>query len=60
MRTAIAARLAGLAQADDEDELAAAASHAVVHLVKAGKLDAAEAAARDLLMRYPEMPDGWD
>ncbi len=34
MRTAIAVRLAGLAQADDEDELTAA-SHAVVHLVKA-------------------------
>ena len=59
MRTAIAARLAGLAQADDEDELTLA-SHAVVHLVKAGKLDAAEAAARNLLMQYPEMPDGWD
>jgi tetratricopeptide (TPR) repeat protein len=59
MRTAIAARLAGQAQADDKDELTVA-SHAVVHLVKAGKLDAAEAAARNLLMRYPEMPNGWD
>jgi hypothetical protein len=44
MRTAIAARLASLAQADDEDELTAA-SHAVVHLVKPGKLEAAEAVA---------------
>ena len=36
------------------------ASHAVVELVQAGKLEDAEATARDLLMRYPDEPDGWD
>ncbi len=41
---------------DDVDD----ASHAVVELVQAGKLEDAEAAARDLLMRYPHEPDGWD
>ncbi len=29
-------------------------------LARAGKLDEAESAARDLLTRYPEVPDGWD
>ncbi len=42
-----------------EDELDAA-SNAVVDLVKAGKLDEAEAAARDLLVRFPDVHDGWD
>ena len=28
-------------------------------LIRAGKLDEAEAAARDLLVLYPEVPDGW-
>ncbi|MCC7485879.1 MAG: tetratricopeptide repeat protein, partial [Burkholderiales bacterium] len=37
-----------------------AASNAVVDLVHAGKLDAAEQAARDLLVRYPEVHDGYD
>jgi len=41
---------------DDVDD----ASHAVVELVQAGKLDDAEAVARDLLTRYPHEPDGWD
>lgn len=36
------------------------ASNAVVDLVHAGKLAEAEIAARDLLVRYPEVPDGWD
>ena len=42
-----------------EDELDAA-SNAVVQLVGAGKLDEAEAAARDLLLRFPDVHDGWD
>ena len=35
-------------------------SNAVVDLVQAGKLDEAEAAARDLLARFPEVHDGYD
>jgi tetratricopeptide (TPR) repeat protein len=34
------------------------ASNAVIDLVHAGKLDEAERAARELLERYPEVPDG--
>ena len=37
-----------------------AASNAVIDLVKAGKLDEAEVAARALLASYPEVHDGWD
>ncbi len=36
------------------------ASNAVVPLIRAGRLNEAEAAARDLLVRYPEVPDGHD
>lgn len=36
------------------------ASNAVVDLVKAGKLEEAERAARELLVRYPEVHDGHD
>jgi tetratricopeptide (TPR) repeat protein len=36
------------------------ASNAAVDLVRAGKLDDAEQAARALLERYPEVHDGWD
>ena len=32
----------------------------MVDLVKAGKLEEAEAASRALLARYPEVHDGWD
>ncbi len=39
---------------DDLDET----SNAVVGLIRAGRLDEAEAAARDLLRRYPEVVDG--
>jgi tetratricopeptide (TPR) repeat protein len=60
VREAMLARLAGdEGPYDDADELTDA-SNAVVDLVHAGKLDEAEAAARDLLVRYPEVPDGWD
>lgn len=44
---------------DDSDELTNA-SNAVVDLVHAGKLDEAEIAARDLLVRFPEVHDGYD
>lgn len=37
-----------------------AASNAVVDLVHAGRLDEAEQAARELLLRYPEVHDGYD
>ena len=37
-----------------------AASNAVVDLVHAGRLDEAEQAARALLLRYPEVHDGYD
>ena len=36
------------------------ASYGVVDLVHAGRLDEAEQAARNLLVRYPEVPDGHD
>jgi tetratricopeptide (TPR) repeat protein len=56
----VAARL-GMAEEEDayEDELDAA-SNAVVRLVRADRLDEAEAAARDLLVRFPDVHDGWD
>jgi len=44
---------------DEEDELTRD-SNAVVDLVHEGKLDQAEAAARELLERYPEVHDGYD
>ena len=37
-----------------------AASNAVVDMVHAGRLDEAEQAARELLVRYPEVHDGYD
>jgi tetratricopeptide (TPR) repeat protein len=37
-----------------------AASNAVVDLVHAGRLDEAEQATRELLVRYPEVHDGYD
>jgi tetratricopeptide (TPR) repeat protein len=37
-----------------------AASNAVVDLVHAGRLDEAEQAARELLVRYPQVHDGYD
>jgi len=47
------------AENDEEDELTIA-SNAAVDLVRAGKLDEAEQAARDLLVRFPEVHDGYD
>ena len=45
--------------AEEDDELTKA-SNAAVDLVQAGKFEEAEAAARDLIARYPEVHDGWD
>jgi tetratricopeptide (TPR) repeat protein len=58
VKAAIAARLAGIAELDDDP--LTAASNAVVELIHAGKLDHAEQAARDLLVRFPDVHDGWD
>jgi tetratricopeptide (TPR) repeat protein len=51
--------IAYLAGEADEDELTKA-SNAAVDLVQAGRFEEAEAAARDLIARYPEVHDGWD
>ena len=58
LKAALAARLAGVMDAD-EDELTVL-SNAAVDLVRAGKLDEAEATAHDLLGRFPDVHDGWD
>ena len=61
LREARASMLAGLAAVDgDFDDDPTEASNAVIDLIRDGKLDEAEAAARDLLVRYPQVPDGWD
>ena len=44
---------------DDDDGLDDA-SNRVVDLVHAGQLDEAEQAARDLLVRYPDVHDGFE
>lgn len=54
------ARFADAAAVDDELEQLTAASNAAVDFVKAGKLEEAETAARDLLERFPHVHDGWD
>jgi tetratricopeptide (TPR) repeat protein len=56
VKAAIAASLSGAEDAD-EDELTIA-SNAAAELVRAGKLDEAEQAARDLLVLFPEVHDG--
>jgi len=44
----------------EEDVALAEASNAAVDLVHAGKLGEAEQAARDLLVRFPDVHDGYD
>jgi Flp pilus assembly protein TadD len=44
---------------DESDELTNA-SNGVIALIRAGKVDEAEQAARELLVRYPEVHDGYD
>ena len=56
----IADRLAAAAAADDADDELWYLSNAAVDLVREGKLDEAERAARDLLERFPDVHDGWD
>ncbi len=58
VKAAIAAILSGAGDAD-EDELTIT-SNAAADLVRAGKLDEAEQAARDLQARFPEVHDGYD
>ena len=60
LQAEIAARLAMAAQEDAYEDELDAASNAVVHLVHAAKLDEAEVAARDLLLRFSDVHDGWD
>jgi tetratricopeptide (TPR) repeat protein len=48
--------IASIQEPDELDE----ASNGVVDLIHAGRLDEAERAARELLVRYPEVPDGHD
>ena len=60
LKTAIAARR-GMSEDNLQqryDELMDASD--AVDLVRSAKLDAAEVAARDLLARFPDQPDGWD
>jgi tetratricopeptide (TPR) repeat protein len=52
--------LANFFQEHDELDELTEASNAVVDMVHAGNLDAAETAAHDLLARFPELHDGYD
>ena len=52
--------LAGYVQEHDELDELTEASNAVVDMVQAGNLDAAEQAAHDLLARFPDVHDGYD
>ena len=54
-----AAICSGAGSHDDPDELTTA-SNAIVDMVHDGKLDEAEQAARDFLVRFPEVHDGYD
>ena len=54
------ASLAGYVQEHDELDELTEASNAVVDMVQAGNLDAAEQAAHDLLARFPDVHDGYD
>src|SRR5271170_25199 len=70
LQEARAAMVAGFAAEDDEEDELTIASNAAVDLVRAGKLDEAEQAARepdrarqaapDLPVRFPEVHDGYD
>ncbi|MGH8696072.1 MAG: SEC-C metal-binding domain-containing protein [Burkholderiales bacterium] len=55
-----AAELAPPVFAWDDDDGLDEASNRVVDLVHAGQLDEAEQAARELLVRYPEVHDGFE
>ena len=60
---ALAARrpsLASYVQEHDERDELTEASNAVVDMVQAGNLDAAEQAAHELRARFPDVHDGYD
>ena len=59
VRELLIGKLAGNDDFDDDDD-PTDASNAVLALIRDGKLDEAEAAARALLAKYPEVHDGWD
>jgi tetratricopeptide (TPR) repeat protein len=59
LKAAMAAKLAGAEDLHDDDTLMGE-SNAVIDLIGAGRLDEAEAAARAVLARHPEVHDGWD
>jgi len=59
LKTAMDAKLADAEDLEDDDTLMDE-SNAVIDLIRAGRLDEAEAAARALLARHPEVHDGWD
>ena len=52
--------LASYVQEHDERDELTEASNAVVDMVHAGNLDAAEQAAHELLARFPDVHDGYD
>lgn len=52
------AQIKATREAFEASQVLDAASNAVLDLVRAGQLDEAERAARELLERYPEVPDG--
>jgi hypothetical protein len=52
--------LASYVQENDEPDELTEASNAVVDMVHASHLDAAEQAAHDLLARFPDVHDGYD
>src|SRR5271157_6089232 len=52
--------LASYFQEHNEPDELTEASNAVVDMVQAGNLDAAEQAAHDLLARFPDVHDGYD
>jgi len=58
VREAIIAGLAGHAP-DTSDELAHA-SNAALRLFHEARLDETKAAARELMARFPDIPDGWE
>jgi len=57
---AVPVRRPSLANCFQEHDELTEASNAVVDMVQAGNLDAAEQAAHDLLARFPDVHDGYD
>jgi hypothetical protein len=51
---------ASLERDSEEDPELIKASNAALDLVEAGRFEEAEAAARNLIERYPDTHDGWD